>query len=118
MLDRMLLHKLNLQDCQAYREYREEYLDLTNRRIERLKATQARNPDWTAYCKYADDMVSIDIRIEEQLAVKEDLELEIEQLSQREESIKKEAALQAKRIKLFKRESSYQQLELFPAREN
>jgi DNA polymerase II small subunit/DNA polymerase delta subunit B len=58
-------------------EYQEEYqnqLALTNRRLERLRATQKRDPSWKGYNPYADEDVSIDTYIEEQEAVKGEIE--------------------------------------------
>ena len=84
MLDERLARKLTLADCQEYRESFEAELVLTDRRLERLKNTQAENPGWAAYDKYADDIVGIDIRIEEQATVREELENSLAVLSARE----------------------------------
>jgi len=87
MLDKTFVRKLNLADCQWYRESIEAEMALTNTRIERLKTTQAKNPTWEAYDKYADDWVDIDIRIEEQQAVLGMLEDDIRLIREREEVI-------------------------------
>lgn len=53
-------------------------LPLIRRRIRLLKATQKRNPTWAHYDKYADAIVGIDIRIEEQQACLDYAEEEID----------------------------------------
>lgn len=71
--------KLKLTPEQAadrLEELRSE-LSLTERRLEKLKETQRKNPEWKAYDKWADDIVTIGTRIEEQLAVSEMLGEEI-----------------------------------------
>jgi len=52
-------------------------LALTLRRVAKLLVTQKRNPTWAAYDKYADDVVGIDVRIEEQEAIIEHIEGEL-----------------------------------------
>lgn len=47
-------------------------LELTGRRLIALKRTQVVNPTWSAYDPYIDEVVSIDIRIEEQEAVRDE----------------------------------------------
>ncbi len=49
-------------------------LVLTERRLAALRRTQTRNPDWCAYDPMIGEEVSIDIRIEEQEAVRGELE--------------------------------------------
>ena len=84
MLDKIIARKFTLADCQEYRQTIEAELTLTDRRLERLKNTQARNPKWAAYDKYAGETVGIDIRIEEQYAVSEMLKEELRLLTERE----------------------------------
>lgn len=92
MLDKFFVRKLNQGDCHEFREQRKKWLALTDIRIERLKATQAKNPKWAAYDYLADDIVGIDTRIEEQLAVREELEAELGLISEREEVLRYTAA--------------------------
>ena len=83
MLDKMIVRKFTLADCQEYREATKAELALTGLRLSRLLSTQDKNPGWAAYDKYADGIVGIDIRIEEQYAVSEMLEDDIQQLNER-----------------------------------
>lgn len=46
-------------------------LELTHRRIAKLRITAEKRPDWKAYDKYAEEVVGIKIRIEEQEAVRD-----------------------------------------------
>ncbi len=87
MLSKQIVRKLTLTDCQEYRETIEAERMLTVRRLDHLQRTQAKNPEWAAYDKYADDIVGIDIRIEEQHAVLEMLIQELNLLSDREQII-------------------------------
>jgi len=77
MIDKRLLKKFTLEDCTQYRRELGESLKLTKGRLRRLKKRASWNPSWTAYDKYADALVGIDIRIEEQLAVREEIEQDI-----------------------------------------
>jgi len=92
MLTKMMIRKYTAADCQEYREDIQSELKLTAIRIERLFATQAKNPDWKAYDKYADDIVGIDIRLEEQHAVSEMLEDDLLVITERELATKAEAS--------------------------
>ena len=92
MLTKMIVRKYTAADCQEYREDIQSELKLTAIRIERLFATQAKNPDWKAYDKYADDIVGIDIRLEEQHAVSEMLEDDLLVITERELATKAEEA--------------------------
>ena len=83
MLDKSLVKKLTLDECNFNRKAIKEEQVLTATRIYQLLVTQDKNPGWTAYCKYADEMVDIGIRIEEQYAVAEMLEDELQQIEQR-----------------------------------
>ena len=73
MLDKYWLRKLDRQALGNYREFKCYDLDLTNRRLEKMKAKQAANPDFKAYDKWADGMVDIATRIEEHTFVREDI---------------------------------------------
>jgi len=88
MLDKAFVKKLSPADCNLIEEHLEVEVILTNTRIERLQTTQAKNPTWAAYDKYADDLVGIDIRIEEQNAVAGMLEDDLRLIRERREIIK------------------------------
>jgi len=92
MLTKMILRKYNQADCQEAIDDIVSQQVLTETRIERLKATQAKNPDWAAYDKYADDIVGIDIRIEEQYACRDWLEDQLTLVTERELIIKAKEA--------------------------
>jgi len=77
MLDKRLLKKFTIEDCNQVRRELDESLKLTKKRLRRLERKQSENPAWAAYDKYADAFVGIDIRIEEQLAVREEIEQDI-----------------------------------------
>ena len=83
MLDKHFVRKLDLNECRRYIDDLEHEKALTGIRLSRLLSTQDKNPNWAAYDKYADDIVGIDIRIEEQYAVAEMLEDDIRQLNDR-----------------------------------
>lgn len=87
MLEKRFVNKLNLADCRGFKASIGAELKLTHIRLEKLKKTQAKNPKWAAYDQYADDIVGIDIRIEEQYAVSEDLESDLGLLFEREDII-------------------------------
>jgi len=91
MLDKRFVRKFTLADCQEYRKSAEAELVLTGKRLEGLKNTQTKNPGWAAYDKYADAIVGIDIRIEEQHAALEMLGEDFRLLTEREDMIKREA---------------------------
>lgn len=63
--------KMPPEDAIRRRQVLEEYIELTGRRLERLKATQKRKPNWEGYDPFIDERVGIDVRIEEQQAVLE-----------------------------------------------
>jgi len=92
MLDKIIVGKFTLAVCQEYRESIEAERMLTVRRLQRLQKTQANNPEWAAYDQYADDIIGIDIRIEEQNAVLSMLVEELNLLSDREQIIIRAAA--------------------------
>ena len=73
MLVLQFIKKLTLEQCREHITLIKAELELTDRRLSRLINTKAKNPSWDAYDKYADDVVGIDIRIEEQQAVYEEL---------------------------------------------
>jgi len=73
MIDKRFFKKFTLEDCTHYRRELGESLRLTKERLRRLNKKQKENPAWAAYDKYADALVGIDIRIEEQLAVREEI---------------------------------------------
>ena len=86
MLDKYIVKKFTLADCQEHRMMIEAEIILTNTRIERLKATQDKNPDWKHYDKYADDLVDIDSRIEEWEAVLGMLQDDLKLIRKQEEA--------------------------------
>jgi len=88
MLDKYIIRKFTLADCQEYKEATKAELALTGLRLSQLLTTQAKNPEWAAYDKYADDVVGIDIRIEEQEAVLELLEDVLALIAEREAALK------------------------------
>ena len=96
MLDKMIVRKFNLADCQEYKEATKAELALTGLRLSRLLSTQNKNPKWAAYDKYADDVVGIGIRIEEQYAVHGELEEDLRLLTEREDIIIQAAAYTGK----------------------
>ena len=100
MLDKRFVKHCTLADCKEQRESIEAERMLTVTRLERLRNTQANNPNWEAYDKYADDMVGIDIRIEEQQAVQEELEDDLRLLQDRERVITIAAAYIKKTLKV------------------
>ena len=91
MLTKQMVRKFNKAECQEARDNIISWQALTDTRIERLKATQVKNPNWAAYDKYADDIVGIDIRIEEQSAVRDMLDEELQIIREQECTIMLEA---------------------------
>ena len=89
MLKKQIVRKFTLADCREYREAIKAELALTGLRLSRLLSTQDKNPKWAAYDKYADDMVGIDIRIEEQYAVYGELEEDTKVIEERIDAILK-----------------------------
>ena len=96
MLDKRIVRKFTLADCQEYREATKAELALTGLRLSRLLSTQDKNPKWAAYDKYADEIVGIDIRIEEQYAVHEELEEALRLLTEREDILRQAIAYTGK----------------------
>jgi len=73
MLTKQMLRQLQEQDIKEYMsEYRDE-LALTERRLVALRRCQQREPAWEHFDPMVQEMVGIGIRIEEQLAVKDEL---------------------------------------------
>lgn len=91
MIDKRLLKKFTLEDCTQIRRELGESLKLTKERLRRLNKKQVERPTWIAYDKYADAFVGIDIRIEEQLAVREELEQDVELVDARAQEIATES---------------------------
>lgn len=83
MLAEWYLKRLDWDDCNRHLEFKLDDLDLTNRRIERIKAKQKQNPDFKAYDVWADDLVDIATRLEEQTAIKYELDDDIEKIENR-----------------------------------
>jgi hypothetical protein len=99
MLDRQLVKRLDRQGCQEYQEGYLRELDLANRRLKRLRNKQKQNPNFEAYDYYAGENVSIDIRIEEQIAILDELILYENMLKERINDIDFKAKYpEAKRI--------------------
>ena len=65
---------LNLEECIECECDYSRQLELTNRRLLAVQNKQKVNPDFKSYDIWADEMVSIDIRIDEQLAIMEEIE--------------------------------------------
>jgi len=78
MLDTRLVRLLDKETCLEHQEAYRKELDLTDRRLERLRKKQEQNPNFSAYDVYADDQVDICTRIEEFEAVKDELEWYLE----------------------------------------
>ena len=73
MLTKHMLKQLQEQDIKEYISgYRYE-LALTERRLVALSRRQQRDPTWEHFDPMVQEMVGIGIRIEEQLAVKDEL---------------------------------------------
>jgi hypothetical protein len=87
MLDQLFIRKLDQGGCQEYMESLSDQLRLTLRRIEIIRKKQKANPNFEAYDRWADGMVGIDIRLEEQLAVRDDLESDLTILTARLDSL-------------------------------
>lgn len=83
MLEKRIVRKLTTEECHEWIDDLKREKALTVIRIEKLFATWAKNPGWAAYDKYADDIVGIDIRLDEQHAVAEWLDDDIQQLEER-----------------------------------
>lgn len=83
MLDRYLIKRLDCEGCLEYKERSEHDLELTNRRLQTVKHKQQVNPGFKSYDVWADGMVDIATRIEEQEAIKEELESDLELLNDR-----------------------------------
>lgn len=92
MLDKFIVRKLNLiGQCEEYRRVITAEQALTGIRLSRLLATQSKNPKWAAYDKYADAIVGINIRIEEQYAAAEELNGDLKLINDRENILRQEA---------------------------
>ena len=73
MLKAQVLKQLSEQDINEFiSEYHHE-LVLTNRRLDALQCRKKREPTWEALDPMIQEYVGINIRIEEQLAVKDEL---------------------------------------------
>jgi len=83
MFDSRFAKSLDRQGCLEYQEGYLSELDLTNRRLERLRNKQKQNPNFEAFDYYANEKVSIDIRIKEWEAIKDELEWYLEILQER-----------------------------------
>jgi len=83
MLDRRFAKTLDHQGCLEFQEGYQGHLVLTNRRLERLKVRQKREPTWRGFNYYADEMVDIGTYIEEQEAIKDELEWYLRILQER-----------------------------------
>ena len=108
MIDKRLIKKFTLEDCIQYRREFGEWLKMTKERLKRLKKKQAENPTWIGYCKYADAFIGIDIRIEEQLAVREEIKQDIILVDERA----REIVAESKRAVEKERRDGEVQLEL------
>ena len=75
MFNRNDVKKLTEQDIAEYERYYTEELRLTERRLPSLRRRQEREPTWSAYDPRIGEEVGIDIRIEEQEAVRDEFEI-------------------------------------------
>lgn len=73
MMDGYLIKRLDKKSCLEYREGYLENMDLTNRRLGRLRDKSKQNPNWKGFNPYADEQISIGVYIEEQEAVRDEL---------------------------------------------
>lgn len=111
MLDTFMFKYMDRQSCLDYKETYNGWLELTNRRIERIRSKQAANPDFKAYDKWADDFVDIDTRLEEQLAIADELASDMKGLNNRLDVLN----LQAEHPKAKVISATVAQLSLFEA---
>lgn len=77
MLDNLFVKKLDAAACLEHIEFHGHDLEVTERRIKAIRKKQQTNPEFKAYDKWADDMVDIDTRLEEQLAVRDEIEADL-----------------------------------------
>ncbi len=80
-MNNVILKSMRGEDIAERMAIDEEQLALTNRRLAALLRRQEREPTWTAFDLFIGENVSIDIRIEEQRAVRDELIEEIAMLS-------------------------------------
>ena len=73
MVDKAWLKKIDEDSLGRLREELTREFFLTQRRLAALRKTQVRDPGWKALDPLIDEVVGIDIRIEEQEAVKGEL---------------------------------------------
>jgi hypothetical protein len=73
MLEKVYVRKQTPADLEVEKGNATYYLDLAERRLERLRARQARDPHWQAVDPMIDEVVTIATRIEEWEAVRDDL---------------------------------------------
>ena len=73
MLDRHIIKRLSETDLEEYTESFSEQLELSKRRVERLREKKERDPGFYNHDPLIDCDVSIDIYIEEWEAVRDEL---------------------------------------------
>lgn len=73
MFTRQDLKRLSDEDIEEYTGYYQEQLALTERRLAALLKTRAVQPRWSAFDPFIGEEVGIDIRIEEQEAVRDEI---------------------------------------------
>lgn len=74
MLDKVTVRKLSDADLERAAGELTDFIALTDRRLSALRRRQARDPDWKALDPLIDEEVGIDVRIEEQEAVRQEAE--------------------------------------------
>ena len=82
MLDKGYLKKLSTMQFMEVWASRQSSLKLTELRLSRLKHTALLFPNWQAYQPLADQVVTISVYIEEQEAIKSELQNDIDSLEQ------------------------------------
>ena len=78
MFTPQMLRQLSDSEVEEYLSYYQGELELTERRLSRLEQRRARDPGWASYDQMIGEEVGIDIRIEEQMAVRDGLEIYIQ----------------------------------------
>ena len=78
MIDKRIAKTLDRETCLEYREVYQRELDLIYRRLERLCNKYKLNPDFESYDMWAGEKIDLPTRIEEQEAIKDELEWYLE----------------------------------------
>ena len=81
--------KYSIEDCAEQRLYLQAEINRLERILSKLSVTQSKNPNWTAYDKYTEEDIGIDIRIEEQRAALEEQENNLRLIKEQEDNLYK-----------------------------